>query len=203
MNSIRSTSAMSIEQQAQAAKMRKRGAIGGAAAGLLMAIFGGIAAFSPLLTGVSLAYLITGGLGLYGGMQTIAFFRTPREQRSGMTLVSGILLIFFSLFTLFSALSSAYGPLAMISALSSVIALFTVFGAAARFAIYMDIRGQQVPGATLLLVSSILNIVLGSLLLTNPIAGWFSLSIVWGIYLGISGLSLAIESLAGLLRHDA
>lgn len=200
MNMNRTTSTASIPQQHQTEKARKRGIIGSVLAGILMIALGLVVAFSPLTAGISLAYLITGGLGVYGGMQTFSFFRTPREQRSGLMLANGILLIFFSLFTLFSALQSIYGTLAMISSLSSVIAFFTILGSVARFSAYIDTRDQQLPGSGFMLASSILNIILGGFLLINPIVSWFSLSIVWGIYLSVSGLSLMIESLSNAKR---
>lgn len=200
MNMNRTTSTASISPQLQAEKLRKRGVIGSVLAGALLIVLGLVAAFSPLTAGVSLAYLLTGGLGLYGGMQTFAFFRTPREQRSSLMLANGLLLIFFSLFTLYSALQSIYGTLVMITLLSSVIAFFTILGAVARFSVYMDSRDQQLPGSGFMLASSILNVILGSFLLINPIVSWFSLSIAWGIYLSVSGLSLMIESFSSARR---
>ena len=55
------------------------------------------------------------------------------------------------------------------------------------------------------LTSGILNVILGIVLLTNPLASWFALSAVWGIYLSVSGLALLVESISGRrgVRGDA
>ena len=188
---------------AQAEKMHRRAVTGSVLAGVLMMGLGLAIALSPLTAGVVLAYLITGGLSVYGGMQILAFLRAPRGQRSGLMLAGGVLLFFFSLFTLFSAVQSVYGTLAMISSLTSVVAFFTLLSAVVRFSLYTDSRDREVPGAAFLLVSSILNVMLGAFLLINPIAGWFSLSVVWGVYLGVSGFSLMVESLTEASRKPA
>ena len=53
----------------------------------------GVGLFSilaPGAAGISLATLLTGGLGVYGIAQIIAFARLPREQGSGWTLANGV-----------------------------------------------------------------------------------------------------------------
>lgn len=47
-----------------------------------------------------------------------------------------------------------------------------------------------------MLAAGILNILAGNLIVLQPLAGWLAVSTVWGIYLMISGLALAAESLS-------
>lgn len=198
MNSVHgtTTSTMSVEMRGHEAGKQKRGVISGVITGAIMMALGLFAAFSPLTSGILLAFLVTAGMGIYGAVQAISFFRTSREGRSGLMLVNGMLLMALSLFALYVAIQSVYGTLTMVASLSSVVAVFTVFGAITQFAAYLDRRRQQPAGGTFLLVNSIFSALLGLLLLANPVVGWFSMSIMWGLYLSILGISLMVESLA-------
>lgn len=175
----------------------KSGIAGGVLIGTLMMGFGLLAAFAPVATGLSLAYVITAGLGIYGATQLAAWVRAGRQRRNGWTLGSGILLTGFSLFTLWSALQTSYGTAAMISVLATVAAFFTVLMGIGQFFTFDELRTHGTEGAGWVLTSGILNVLLGIVLLTNPIAGWFALSAVWGIYLSVSGLALLVESISG------
>jgi uncharacterized membrane protein HdeD (DUF308 family) len=176
---------------------QKSGIAGGVLIGTLMMGFGLLAAFAPVATGLSLAYVITAGLGIYGATQLAAWVRAGRQRRNGWTLGSGILLTGFSLFTLWSALQTSYGTAAMISVLATVAAFFTVLMGIGQFFTFDELRTHGTEGAGWVLTSGILNVLLGIVLLTNPIAGWFALSAVWGIYLSVSGLALLVESISG------
>ena len=176
---------------------KKSGIAGGVLIGTLMMGFGLLAAFAPVATGLSLAYVITAGLGIYGATQLAAWVRAGRQRRNGWTLGSGILLTGFSLFTLWSALQTTYGTAAMISVLATVAAFFTVLMGIGQFFTFDELRTHGTEGAGWVLTSGILNVLLGIVLLTNPIAGWFALSAVWGIYLSVSGLALLVESISG------
>lgn len=176
---------------------QKSGIAGGVLIGTLMMGFGLLAAFAPVATGLSLACVITAGLGIYGATQLAAWVRAGRQRRNGWTLGSGILLTGFSLFTLWSALQTSYGTAAMISVLATVAAFFTVLMGIGQFFTFDELRTHGTEGAGWVLTSGILNVLLGIVLLTNPIAGWFALSAVWGIYLSVSGLALLVESISG------
>ena len=61
---------------------QKSGIAGGVLIGTLMMGFGLLAAFAPVATGLSLAYVITAGLGIYGATQLAAWVRrAPAAQR--------------------------------------------------------------------------------------------------------------------------
>ncbi|WP_367926027.1 HdeD family acid-resistance protein [uncultured Ruthenibacterium sp.] len=177
--------------------VKKSGVVSGVLIGTLMMGFGLLAAFAPVATGLSLAYVITAGLGIYGATQLAAWVRAGRQRRNGWTLGGGILLTGFSLFTLWSALQTSYGTVVMISALATVAAFFTVLMGIGQFFTFDELRTHGTEGAGWVLTSGILNVILGIVLLTNPIASWFALSAVWGIYLSVSGLALLVESISG------
>lgn len=48
-----------------------------------------------------------------------------------------------------------------------------------------------------MLVSGLLDTALGLMILASPVAGWFALSTLWGVYLGLSGGMLLGRSLLG------
>ena len=176
---------------------QKSGVAGGVLIGTLMMGFGLLAAFAPVATGLSLAYVVAAGLGIYGAAQLASWVRAGRRRRSGWTLGSGILLTGFSLFTLWSALRTGCGTAVMISALAAAAAFFAVLMGVGQLFTFDELRTHGTEGAGWVLTSGILNVLLGVVLLTNPIAGWFALSAVWGIYLGVSGLALLVESISG------
>ena len=48
-----------------------------------------------------------------------------------------------------------------------------------------------------MLTSGILNLILTAIILINPVLGWFGITMIWGIYLTMSGLVLFAESCSG------
>ena len=98
----------------------------GIVASIVLAVLGLLTFFTPISVGVGMAYLLTAGLMVYGISQTVAFFRAPKEARSGWSLVNGIMLLLFSGFTLWSGLSGVYGTLQMIASLSYVAGFLTI-----------------------------------------------------------------------------
>ena len=58
-------------------------------------------------------------------------------------------------------------------------------------------RRTATQGSGWVFASGLLNALLSTTLLLNPFAGWFVISTAWGIYLGVSGVALLVESLSG------
>lgn len=142
-----------------------------------------------------MAYLLTAGLMVYGISQTVAFIRAPKEARSGWSLVNGIMLLLFSGFTLWSGLSGVYGTLQMIASLSYVAGFLTIAAGISQISTFFAL--QRASGSGWIMASGILNLLLSLVILANPVASWFTLTSVWGIYLTVSGIALFAESLSG------
>lgn len=166
----------------------------GIVASILLAILGLLTFFTPISMGVGMAYLLTAGLLVYGISQTAAFFRAPKETRSGWSLVNGIMLL-FSGFTLWSGLSGVYGTLQMIASLSYVAGFLTIAAGISQISTFFAL--QRASGSGWIMASGILNLLLSLVILANPVASWFTLTSVWGIYLTVSGIALFAESLSG------
>lgn len=167
----------------------------GIVASIVLAVLGLLTFFTPISVGVGMAYLLTTGLMVYGISQTVAFFRAPKEARSGWSLVNGIMLLLFSGFTLWSGLSGVYGTLQMIASLSYVAGFLTIAAGISQISTFFAL--QRASGSGWIMASGILNLLLSLVILANPVASWFILTSVWGIYLTVSGIALFAESLSG------
>lgn len=167
----------------------------GIVASIVLAVLGLLTFFTPISMGVGMAYLLTAGLLVYGISQTAAFFRAPKEARSGWSLVNGIMLLLFSGFTLWSGLSGVYGTLQMIASLSYVAGFLTIAAGISQISTFFAL--QRASGSGWIMASGILNLLLSLVILANPVASWFTLTSVWGIYLTVSGIALFAESLSG------
>lgn len=157
----------------------------GIVASIVLAVLGLLTFFTPISVGVGMAYLLTAGLMVYGISQTVAFFRAPKEARSGWSLVNGIMLLLFSGFTLWSGLSGVYGTLQMIASLSYVAGFLTIAAGISQISTFFAL--QRASGSGWIMASGILNLLLSLVILANPVASWFTLTSVWGIYLTVSG----------------
>lgn len=166
----------------------------GIVASIVLAVLGLLTFFTPISVGVGMAYLLTAGLMVYGISQTVAFFRAPKEARSGWSLVNGIMLLLFSGFTLWSGLSGVYGTLQMIASLSYVAGFLTIAAGISQISTFFAL--QRASGSGWIMASGILNLLLSLVILANPVASWFTLTSVWGIYLTVSGIALFAESLS-------
>ena len=167
----------------------------GIVASIVLAVLGLLTFFTPISVGVGMAYLLTAGLMVYGISQTVAFFRAPKEARGGWSLVNGIMLLLFSGFTLWSGLSGVYGTLQMIASLSYVAGFLTIAAGISQISTFFAL--QRASGSGWIMASGILNLLLSLVILANPVASWFTLTSVWGIYLTVSGIALFAESLSG------
>lgn len=167
----------------------------GIVASIVLAVLGLLTFFTPISMGVGMACLLTAGLLVYGISQTAAFFRAPKEARSGWSLVNGIMRLLFSGFTLWSGLSGVYGTLQMIASLSYVAGFLTIAAGISQISTFFAL--QRASGSGWIMASGILNLLLSLVILANPVASWFTLTSVWGIYLTVSGIALFAESLSG------
>lgn len=150
----------------------------------------------PLLLGWSLAVILMLGFALYGGMQLFAYLETPRQRRSLWTLLGSLALLGFAGFALWAAFFTPYGGAALIATLANAVALFTVIQGISQIITFSEMRDRGTPGAGWVLAGGILNTVAGNLIVLQPLTGWLAVSTIWGIYLMVSGLALAAESLS-------
>lgn len=166
------------------------------AVGALLAGLGSAALFAPMLLGWSLAAILMVSFALYGGAQLAAYWETEPDRRSPWTLLGGLALMGFAGFALWTAFATPYGGAALIATLASAVAFFTVVQGISQVITFSEMRRRGTPGAGWVLAGGLLNLAAGNLIVLQPLAGWLAVSTVWGIYLMLSGLALAAESLS-------
>ena len=172
-----------------AARTNGRGALArGLAAGIPLIAIGLLAVFSPLAAGLSLAYFITAGLGLYGAAQIVVWAKTPRERRSTDLLVNGVLT--------WASFQTQFGFVGIVTALSAAAAFLTLLHGVSQFFAFSRLRSEGAEGAGWVLAAGVLNALLAIIILSNPLMSWFAISTVWGIYLGALGVALTAEAVA-------
>lgn len=168
----------------------------GAGAGLAMIGIGALAFFSPLVAGVSLGYLITAGLGVWGVAPIVGYFKTQANRRDGGALASGLTLSVLSLFALWASLGTPLGLAGLLTGLAVAAAFFSMLQGLGGFIAFSQLQDDRAEGGGWMLAGGVLNLLLGLSILAAPLAGWFAISTVWGIYLGVSGIALIAQTLA-------
>ena len=149
--------------------------------------------------------MVTVGLGIYGVSNIVTYFKVEPELRNGWTLANGIILTVLAVFMLWTALGHSYGSIQLLSTLTFAIGFFTLIGGinqiqnalSQSIQMFNVLRKESVPGSGLMLASGIMNLFLTLLILINPLFGWFGISVIWGLYLTISGIILFAESCTG------
>ena len=146
-----------------------------------------LAFFDPLALGLGISYIVTAGLGIYGISSIITYFRSKASYRSGWSLAT----------VSWTALGNPYGSVELLSTLTFAIGFFTLLSGIEQIQAFSALRKASVPGAGLMLTSGIMNLFLTLIILINPLLGWFGLSVIWGLYLTMSGIVLLTESFVG------
>ncbi len=164
---------------------------------IIMVALGLFAFIDPFSLGVGLAYVVTIGLGIYGVSNIVTYFKTEPDSRNGWTLANGIILTVLAVLMLWTALGKDYGSIQMLSTLSFAIGFFTLIAGIDQIQAFNVLRKAEVPGSGLMLASGIMNLFLTLLILINPLFGWFGLSVIWGLYLTVSGIIIFAESCTG------
>lgn len=164
---------------------------------VILMILGLLTFLNPFSLGVGLSYIITIGLGVYGVSGIVTYFRVPREHRNGWTLANGIIISVLAVLMLWTALGNSYGTIQMVSTLAFAIGFMSLLGGIDQIKAFSMLRRYSVPGAGWMLTSGILNLILTAIILINPVLGWFGITMIWGIYLTMSGLVLFAESCSG------
>lgn len=156
-----------------------------------------LALMAPVYFGIGLSYIITAGLGIHGAVNILSYIRVSPDERDGWTLASGIMFLLLSAIIILSAIDNSPTPVLMLMALTFTIGFLVLLNGIDQIHAFLTLHRADIPGAGWILASGILNVLLAALILINPVLGWLSMSIVWGIYLTITGIALFVESCAG------
>ena len=173
--------------------------VGGIIVAICMIILGILIFMAPVITGLGIAYVITIGFIIFGVYSIIAYCRTPSVYRNGWTLANGIIYILLGILILAEAVGGPIGKIEMLSTFAFLIGFFALFGGITQISSYGVFRNSGAQGAGWLLLSGIINIILGIIVICSPLAGWFAVEWVFGIYLIVGGVALFAEACSGKL----
>ena len=162
----------------------------------LMGVLGMVMLLFPMEAGVSFACLMTVGIFLYGISECVAFFRTPKEQRSGWPLANGLLMFSFAGLFFWSAFESPFGVLQMMVTMAFFAGFLSCSVGFSQITAYFAQSPEETARPKWLLIGGIGNLLLGMLAFLMPLLGWFTLVTVWGAYLLASAVTAATASVS-------
>lgn len=169
--------------------LRKTGIL----AAVILALLGVFTLFAPAAAGLSAAYLITGGFTVYGLFKIFSYFRLPKPFRNGFVLADGLLSALLGGMILLDAIRSPMGKAEMIATLAFAAGFCALFNGISQITDYFTLRKMELPGIGFFLAGGILRVILGVLIIANPLMGWFTIQLSLGIFLLVSGIALLLE----------
>ena len=143
----------------------------------VITLIGVVAVAVPDIAGLGIAYLIT----------------APKEIRSGFFLADGVISALLGGMILFDALKGPVGQVEMLVTISLTAGFLSVFNGISMTASYFSLRKNGFGLTGFFLAGGILRLLLGIMIIMNPIAGWFTLQWSWGILFIITGIALLFE----------
>lgn len=159
----------------------------------LITVLGAMAVFAPAITGLGIAYFITAGFFIYGIMKVVTWFKLPDELRNGFFLADGIISAFLGGMILFDALRGPEGQVSMLFVLSFTAGFMSTVNGITMLASYGSLKRAGFPSSGSILWGGILRLLIGILIILNPIGGWFTLQWSWGILFVITGVAMFFE----------
>ncbi len=168
---------------------------------ICMVVLGVLVFAAPLIVGLGMAYIVTIGFIIYGVFNIVSYARTPSEQRNGWALANGIIFTLVGILILAEALGSKFGQLSMLSTFSFLIGFFALFSGINQIATYGVLKKAGEAKAGWVLASGIINLILGIMIICAPIMGWFTIEMVFAIYLIVGGIALFAEACSGKLAR--
>lgn len=159
----------------------------------VITLIGIVSVVAPGITGLGIAYLITTGFFIYGILKIFTWANTPKEIRSGFLLADGIISALLGGMILFDALKGPVGQIEMLVTISLTAGFLSAFNGISMTASYFALKKDGFGLTGFFLAGGILRLILGIMIIMNPIAGWFTLQWSWGILFIITGISLFFE----------
>ena len=180
-----------VDERSLLKKIKSAGTI----AAVVMGAIAAAAIFAPAFTAVTTAYLFTGGFTAYGIYKIVSYVKMPKPLRSGYMLADGLLSSFLGGMILFDAIGGGpAGKAGMIATLAFAAGFMSLFSGVTQTADYFSLRKEGFPGSGFILFGGILRILLGALIILDPLFGYFSIQMILGIFMMITAISLFIET---------
>lgn len=162
--------------------------------GILMLTVPGDAAFA-------VNYSIAIGVLLMGIYELIVFFRTKASFRNEGTLASGIILVLMGAIILAFTIGNPSNQDAMLAIFAAVLGFYALYRGIMQFFSYGRFRDLEETSCGWLLMSGILNSIIGVLMIVLPFTGFLGIGIILGIYLIVAGVALFTEAISGKIAR--
>lgn len=166
------------------------------AAAVMMAVMvlaGLLTLFMPA-TGKTLFVAATAmGLAAFGAVEAIYFSTKKSDDFNSVNVGSGVALAAFGVIAVLAAMINLDGLMNLLSVLAFVSGLYTVATGLDQFDAYKTMNRSK-SSAEMVLVSAVMNLVLGVLLIAGITLGWNLFQGVWGMALILGGAGLMTAS---------
>ena len=160
---------------------------------VVMIILGICLFIKPVATSAVMIWLLVIGVLIDGIQKIVTYCRMPARGRDGFLLASGILLVLTSLILIGYGANYEYATTASLEVCAAFMIAFTcIFTGIGRIcgSEYVWLLGGS---KGLAILAGVLDIICGIIIMCEPLFGLFTMTIIFGLYLTISGIALFIR----------
>lgn len=168
----------------------------GIAAAIFLILLGICMFIKPLATSAVMIWFLVIGVLISGIEKIVSYFKMPKGERDGFLLASGLLWFFAAIFIISRGCGAGFATTATMEACIAMMIGFTcLFSGIGRICFSGKIK-EAGGSRGLSICSGVLDILCGLAVLSAPLAGLFTLTFVFGIYMLFVGISLLIHCLS-------
>jgi uncharacterized membrane protein HdeD (DUF308 family) len=184
-----------VDAMSYASKILNGNRILGVIVAIVMVLFGLLFVANPFGMAYLTEIFITCGLALYGLFRIVAYARTPADTRAGWTLANGIISLILGVIVLTAP------PVVVIEAFAFILGFFAISSGINLIVMSGHIKRDTGESPVWIVLSGVVNLIMGVFLVISPFALTAALEFVFGIYLIVGGVALAIESFGRKSQH--
>lgn len=142
-------------------------------------------------------YGVAVGIILMGIFELIVFFRTAGAYRNEGALASGILLVVMGLVIFALSAGDPSNQATLLAIFAAVLGFFALYRGIMQFFSFSRFKKLDEKDTGWLMLSGILNVIIGVLMVFLPFAGLLAVGVVLGLYLVVGGVALMAEAVSG------
>jgi uncharacterized membrane protein HdeD (DUF308 family) len=177
-----------VDAMSYASKVLNGNRILGVIVAVVMVLFGLLFVASPLGMAYLTEVFVMCGLVIYGLFRIVAYARTPADARAGWTLANGIISLILGVIVITAP------PVVVIEAFAFILGFFAISSGINLFVMSGHVKRDTGESPVWIVLSGVVNLIMGIFLVISPFALTAALEFVFGIYLIVGGIALAIES---------
>ena len=164
--------------------------------GILMTVLGVCVFLRPISASVFFVWVLVVGLLINGISRIVMYFKLPVEARSGWFLALAIIWFIAAVFLIADALNFPLHTTISIQAIVGIIIGFNCIFSGVSSIGYSRAVAEAGGSRGMCIFSGVLEIICGMIVMSSPIMGLYALTIAFGLYLIIMGVSTIIRAIA-------